>query len=77
MPAIALIDNPGDLDRRTDRDHPGAGFPDRRHHPRPRSGIRAAYHLGRGSIVMRGKVADRDAARATARRSSSPRFPIR
>ena len=28
-----------------------------------RAGIRAAYHLGRGSIVMRGKVVDRDAAR--------------
>jgi DNA gyrase subunit A len=44
----------GDDDRRADGDRPGAGFPDRRHDPRP-SGIRAAYSTGRGSIVMRGK----------------------
>ena len=37
------------------RHHARAGLPDRRDHPGP-AGIRAAYHLGRGSIVMRGKV---------------------
>ncbi len=33
---IALIDNPALAHRRSDRDRAGAGFPDRRHHPRPR-----------------------------------------
>ena len=47
----------GDLDRRSDRDRAGAGFPDRRHHPRPRRHPSAPITTGRGSIVMRGKVA--------------------
>ena len=41
-----------------------------------RQGIRSAYHLGRGSIVMRGKVEIERSAR-TAKRSSSPKFRIR
>ena len=41
-----------------------------------RQGIRAAYHLGRGSIVMRGKVRSRRCA-TSAKRSSSPKFPTR
>jgi len=45
----------GALNRRIDLDRAGAGFPDWRHHSRA-AGIRAAYHHGRGSIVMRGKV---------------------
>ena len=40
------------------------------------AGIRSAYHLGRGSIVMRGKVTIDTSAR-TAKRSSSPKFPTR
>ena len=31
---VALIDNPGAYDRSADRDYPGPGFPDRRHHSR-------------------------------------------
>ena len=54
--AIALIDDPGTLDRRSDR----ASCRGRISRPAASSsaaqGIRAAYHLGRGSIVMRGKV---------------------
>ena len=53
---IALIDNPGSEHRRTDRHHsrvptsrPAASFSAAR-------ASAAAYHLGRGSIVMRGKV---------------------
>ena len=46
----------GAVDRGSDRHRAGPGFPDRRHHSRAGQGIRAAYHLGRGSIVMRGKV---------------------
>ena len=41
-----------------------------------RAGIRAAYHDGRGSIVMRGKVEIETSARS-ARPSSSPKFHIR
>ena len=41
-----------------------------------RQGIRAAYHLGRGSIVMRGKV-EYETMRKDAKRSSSPKFPTR
>ena len=33
---IALIDDPGARHRRADQDRAGPGFPDRRHHPRPR-----------------------------------------
>ena len=50
---IALIDDP-ELTSTADRIVPGPDFPPAAH-PRPR-GIRSAYHLGRGSIVMRGKV---------------------
>ena len=32
---VALIDNPGAVDRGSDRDRAGTGFPDRRHHSRP------------------------------------------
>ena len=32
---IALIDDPGSVDRRFDRHRAGSGFPDRRHHSRP------------------------------------------
>ena len=42
-----------------------------------RQGIRAAYHLGRGSIVMRGKVDDRDHPQGSRGASSSPKFRIR
>ena len=52
---VALIDDPALGDRRSDQDHAGAGFPDRRHHPRP-AGHPRGLSLGRGSIVMRGKV---------------------
>ena len=52
---VALIDNPGLSIEDLIEHHPGSRFPDRRHHS-GRQGIRAAYHLGRGSIVMRGKV---------------------
>jgi DNA gyrase subunit A len=38
----------------------GARLPDRRHHPR-RNGIRAAYELGRGSLIMRAKTGSRSA----------------
>ena len=38
------------------RHRAGAGFPDRRHHPRPRRASAPPTTLGRGSIVMRGKV---------------------
>jgi len=41
-----------------------------------RQGIRSAYHLGRGSIVMRGKVTIDPSARI-AKRSSSPKFRSR
>ena len=41
-----------------------------------RQGIRSAYHLGRGSIVMRGKVRSTPSAR-TAKPSSSRKFPTR
>ena len=34
---VALIDNPALTHRRADRDRAGPGFPDRRHHPRPRT----------------------------------------
>jgi DNA gyrase subunit A len=72
---VALIDNPGARHRRADQDRAGAGFPDRRHHPRP-PGHPRAYHLGRGSIVMRGKV-EIETIRKDAKRSSSPKFPTR
>jgi len=39
-------------------------------------GIRAAYHLGRGGIVMRGKV-EFETCAASARPSSFPKFPTR
>ncbi len=42
-----------------------------------RQGIRSAYHLGRGSIMMRGKVADRDDPQGSRGASSSPRSPTR
>ena len=32
---VALIENPGAVDRRSDRDRAGTGFPDRRHYSRP------------------------------------------
>ena len=59
---VALYRRSRALDRGLDRDRPGAGFSDRRHHL-GRQGIRAAYHLGRGSIVMRGEGRFRRAAR--------------
>ena len=53
---IALIDDPALGDRRPDRaSFPGPDFPTGGI-ILGRAGIRAAYHLGRGSIVMRGKV---------------------
>ena len=36
---------------------PGPGFPDRRHRSSAARGIRNAYSTGRGSIIMRGKIA--------------------
>ena len=42
-----------------------------------RAGARAAYHTGRGSIIMRAQVAHRRSCAASARRSSSPRSPTR
>jgi DNA gyrase subunit A len=72
---IALIDDPAigidDLIEIV----PGPDFPTGRHHPRP-GRHPPAYHTGRGSILMRGKGRSRRSAR-TARRSSSPRSPIR
>ena len=41
-----------------------------------RQGIRSAYHLGRGSIVMRGRCRSRPCAR-TVKRSSFRKFPTR
>ena len=49
---VALIDNPGLSIDRADGDHPGTGFPDRRHHPRP-----AGHPLG---LSLRPRL-DRDA----------------
>ena len=46
----------GAVDRRPDQDRAGAGFSDRRHHSRPRRHPQRPTP-GRGSIVMRGKVA--------------------
>ena len=52
----AYLDNPGDLDRGAD----GASCRDRISRPAAlilgRAGIRAAYHTGRGSVVMRGRT---------------------
>ena len=53
---MALIDNPALSIEELIRHRAGPGFPDWRHHSRAAQGIRAAYHLGRGGIVMRGKV---------------------
>ncbi len=74
--AIALIDNPAiDL---TDLMEivPGPDFPTGGI-ILGRSGIYNAYSTGRGSIIMRGKVDMSRRSAATARRSSSPKFPIR
>ena len=53
---LALIDNPGLSIEELIRIVPGPDFPTGGI-ILGRQGIRAAYHLGRGSIVMRGKVA--------------------
>ncbi len=47
---------PGHHPRRADADRPRAGFPDRRHHPRP---VRhpPAFETGRGGIPLRAKAA--------------------
>ena len=74
---VALIDNPTITDRRADRDHPGPGFSDRRHHSRPQPAFASAYRTGRGSIMMRGRAAIEECARRARSASSSPKFPIR
>ena len=71
---VALIDNPALVDRRPDRDRAGAGFPDRRHHPRPRRHPRRLSHRPRLDRDAR-QGRDRDASARSARRSSSPKFP--
>ena len=53
---IALIDNPGAVDRRPDRHRAGPGFPDRRHHSRPRRASAPPITSAAARIVMRGKV---------------------
>ena len=74
---IAYIDDPDITHRRADGAHPGARFPDRRHHPRPRAAFAHAYNTGRGSIIMRAQ--DRRSRRSAriARRSSSRRSRTR
>ena len=42
-----------------------------------RAGIRQAYETSRGSVLMRGVASHRDRSARIARRSSSPKFPIR
>ena len=72
---VALIDNPAlSIDELIDI-IPGPDFPTGGI-ILGRQGIRSAYHLGRGSIVMRGKVRI-DTIRRTAKPSSFRKFPIR
>ena len=72
---VALIDNPALTIDELINIVPGPDFPTGGV-ILGRAGIRAAYHLGRGSIVMRGKVAI-ETIRKERGRSSSPRFPTR
>ena len=73
---VALIDNPAlDIDELINI-IPGPDFPTGGI-ILGRQGIRSAYHLGRGSIVMRGKVDDRRPSARTAKPSSSRKFPTR
>ena len=64
---IAYFDNPAISIEELIEDHSRARLPHRRHHL-GRAGIRAAYHKGRGSILMRGRVRDRDRCARIARR---------
>ena len=66
----------GDGAAGADGDHPGPGLPDRRHHPRP---LRHLQRLSDRARLDRHARQGRRSSRcaATARRSSSPRFPSR
>ena len=55
---VHLIGNPDGTRRRPDEARPRPGFPDRRHHLRPRR-HRQAYKTGRGSIIMRARTESR------------------
>ena len=73
---IAVIDNPAiQIDELIDI-IPGPDFPTGGI-ILGRAGIKSAFHTGRGSIVMRARVHTEEMPQASARRSSSPRFPIR
>ena len=73
---VALIDNPALTIDELINIIPGPDFPTGGI-ILGRQGIRSAYHLGRGSIVMRGKVDDRHHSARTAKPSSSRKFPTR
>ena len=59
---VALIDDPGPVDRRPDQHRAGAGFPDRRHHSRPGGHPRRLSSRPRLDRDARQGL-DRDAAR--------------
>jgi len=66
MPVSRSLGKSGAVDRGFDQYRAGSGFPDGRHQS---WGVRASvsrYHLGRGSIVMRGQGRIRRAGAATA-----------
>ena len=66
----------GDRPCRADGDHPRSGFPDRRHHPWPLRHLQRLFDRPRlDPHARQGAISRRSAA--TAKRSSSPRFPIR
>ena len=78
-----IIDGAHRADRRSrarhrgpHQDHPRPGFPDRRHHPRPRRHPRRLSSRPRLHRHARQGTRSRRCARS-AKRSSSPRFPIR
>ena len=73
---VALIDNPALTIEELNHIIPGPDFPTGGI-ILGRQGIRSAYHLGRGSIVMRGKVSIDTIHARIARRSSSRRSPTR
>ena len=70
-------DEPGLRDRGADRDHAGAGLPDRRDHLRHRRRARGLPHRPRPRGDARAHATSRTSTRAARRRSSSTSCPTR